>query len=114
MNLELAQEIVKQWYSKASEPSLTYLLNRYAVSDSVGKFYRPFIVAAVMMKSEQKTLVKADVATWELNKDAFLNLLGLQRADDLASGLTIPEWLQIDVLLPDSEDTSLALGIYLI
>lgn len=111
MNLETAQTITKQWYSKAAQPSLDYLLNKFSVNDSGGqKFYRPFIVAALMMRSEQKTLIKGDVAIWELNKDAFKNLLSLQSMQDATSGLDIPFDISVDNFL-ESSDNSLGFMI---
>jgi hypothetical protein len=115
MNLETAQQMVKQWV-KASDPSLTYLLDRYAV-DSIGgeKYYRPFIVAAFMMRSQQKILTKADVATWTLQDSAYESLLELQSTDDeiftKTTGLCIPVFISVKQI---NEDLTPSLGINVI
>lgn len=114
MDRKTAQNIVIQWYSKAKEPSLSYLLNRYSIADSGGVFFRPFIVAALMIKAEQKTLVKADVAQWEINENAFNTLLQMQLADDKVSGLNIRPELSVDSLLSNNSGTQPGIGIMII
>jgi hypothetical protein len=100
MNKDTAIAITKQWYSKAADPSLTYMLEKFSVVDSGGaRYYRPFIVAALMISSEQKTLIKADVATWEKNEESFKNLLNLQSTDDCLTGITIPDSISVEKFL---------------
>jgi hypothetical protein len=113
MNKDTATQIVKQYYTKASDPSLSNLLETFSVLDSGVRFYRPYIVAALMMQAEQKTLIKADVATWELNEKAYDNLMNLQFISDQISQLNIPESISVPGIVNNNTDDNL-IGITLI
>lgn len=107
MDKQTAITVVVQHYSKAKEPTLSYLLDKFSVNDTTGiKVYRPFIVAALMIRSEQKTLIKADVATWEINENAYLNLLNTQKSLDCLSGLTIPDSISVSSFLTETSSNT--------
>jgi hypothetical protein len=114
MNKETAILTVKQWYTKAAEPSLSGLLEMFSIFDSGVRFYRPYIVAALMMRSEQKTLIKADVATWEINRSAFINLMNMQSIADQLSGLDIPDTISVPAIIDENVASDYNIGITLI
>ncbi len=119
MDLETAKAIVKQYFKKAEDPALTDLLN----STKVGDTYRPYMVAGMMIGSDYRQLIKADVAAWAYDKEsAVRSLMGMQDAQDKLNNLEIPDHLTTGGILeelfpcdPCSNQTSdFGIGIMLI
>lgn len=113
MDFDTAYQIVKQFFSRASDPLLTTLLNQYAVNNNGVAFFRPYIVAAIFMVTEYRRLVKADVASWEYSTEAIRSLIATQAAIDRANNLIIPDELSGNEHLPP-DDSGGFLGIMLI
>ena len=111
MNKDTAIAITKQYYQKAADPGLSNLLETFKIIDSGVTIYRPYIVAALMMRSEQKTLIKADVATWELNEKAYENLMNLQFITDQISGLDIPESISVPGIVNQNESNTIGITL---
>lgn len=96
MDLTTAKEIVPQYFRRASDPTLTDLLEKY----SVNGYYRPYLVAGLMIYSDYRLLIKADVASWEYDKmNSVKGLLAIQDGQDQLSGEEIPEGLRIEDIL---------------
>lgn len=117
MNYDTAVAIVKQFYSKANDPALTDLLNKYSVEKDGSVYYRPYIVTAVFFYTEQKLLVKADIASWQKNDQAIQGLLNTQKTSDAIDGLDVPDAISPDSLnaeTPPASNDNSGLGFMLI
>ena len=69
------------------------------LENSKGNFYRPWLVAAIEIKNQYEQLVKADVATFQYDKESLRGLLDTQalvdsKDDGVFSPWTIEEFLE--------------------
>lgn len=93
-DIDTAKDLVKQFYPKANDPALTDLLE----SSKGLKSYRPYFVAAYLIFSEYRRILKADEVTFDYNTMYTVQgLLSMQKAKDV--GDTIADQWSVDNLL---------------
>lgn len=104
-DIEQAKEIVLS-YIESNDVVITSLLE-----SSKGVFYRPWYVAALEIYNQYEQLIKADIATFKYDKQAFIGLLETQSRFDSSDNLVISPWLTSELLLKVSQD-SIGINIY--
>ncbi len=95
-DIDNAKQIVQQFYPKAADPVLEDLLES---SKSISRGYRPYFVAAYMIWTEYRRIVKADEVTFDYNvKFTIEGLLQTQLAKDCGD-INIDECWQVNIIL---------------
>lgn len=110
IDLPTATQIVQQLYPGAADPLMTLELE----STVIGGVYRPYLVAAKLIMTEYRQIVKADVVTFQYSDDLIKNLLNRQKDIDTVNGVSDPVLAAMITELCTSCDSIQSLGVTIV
>jgi len=84
IDLDTGISIVQQLFPNAAEPLLTIELEATKIDNN----YRPYLVAAKLIMTEYRQVIKADVVTFNYGDETIRNLLKRQKELDKLNGVT--------------------------
>lgn len=84
IDLATGKEIVQQLFPNALDPLMTIELEATKIDGN----YRPYLVAAKLIATEYRQVVRADVVTFQYDDKTIKNLLKRQKEIDSINGVT--------------------------
>lgn len=116
IDLDTGTQIVQQLFPNAADPLMTIELE----ATKIGNNYRPYLVAAKLIMTEYRRVVRADVVTFDYSDDTIRNLLKRQQDIDKINGVTDDTTIEdmlaelCTVCTPSVDESTPALGVMLI
>lgn len=86
IDIDTGIAIVQQLFPNAAEPLMSIELEATKIENN----YRPYLVAAKLIMTEYRQVVKADVVTFKYDDNTIRNLLKRQKEIDTINGVTDP------------------------